>query len=449
MTTAHITCRGRIKFLQFIFMNAVDTNLFHSAIHDSFINHVVRDNLGANQDFGSRRVGSSVCPATQKVQIESSHRRPRRALGPDRYCAAWVSLQRDPNANRAGAVPSLRLFHPAVIEAKEFSLSIMRRKTKSGRLDPAGSCGTARLGAAPPEFGAAPRRFAGSNGNTGMVDYHGRFAWYELMTTDVAAATAFYADVVGWSVQDASTPDLAYSFFNAGKTPVSGVMDLPEEARRMGATPRWMGYVGVNDVDVAADRLKRLGGAVYVPPTDSNIGRISVVADPQTATLALLKGSKPRRQQVGELGNTGHVGWHELRAADGNKVFAFYGELFGWQKADAEIGPTDTYQLFSAGGQTIGGMFTKPAQEPVPYWLFYFNVGDIDAAAERVKSGGGQIFEGPVELPGGSWIARCVDPQGAAFALQGKQRQDGIGWTTEWDGFSSKGRLLGSTKPRA
>ena len=201
-------------------------------------------------------------------------------------------------------------------------------------------------------------------------------------------------------------------------------MDLPEEARKMGATPRWMGYVGVDDVDATADRIKRLGGAVYVPPTDSNIGRISVVADPQTATLALVKGLKAGQQQPAELGKPGHVGWHELLAADWEKAFAFYGELFGWQKADAEIGPADTYQLFSAGGQTIGGMFTKRPAEPVPFWLYYFNVDDIDAAAERVKTAGGQIFEGPLELPGGSWIARCRDPQGAAFALQGKRSQD-------------------------
>ena len=64
----------------------------------------------------------------------------------------------------------------------------------------------------------------------------------------------------------------------------------------MGATPRWMGYVGVDDMDATADRIKRLGGAVYVPPTNSNIGRISVVADPQTATLALVKGLKPGQQ---------------------------------------------------------------------------------------------------------------------------------------------------------
>jgi predicted enzyme related to lactoylglutathione lyase len=287
-----------------------------------------------------------------------------------------------------------------------------------------------------------------------MVSRQGRFTWYELMTTDVAAAKAFYGEVVGWGAQDASTSELSYTLFTTADAPVSGVMTLPEEARRMGATPRWMGYVGVDDVGATADRIMRLGGAIYVSPTDSNIGRIAVVADPQTAVLALVQGLKPARQQPAGLDEPGHVGWHELLAADWEKAFAFYRELFGWERADTELGPTQTYQLFSAGGQTIGGIFTKRPIEPIPYWLYYFNVGDIDAAAGRVKAAGGQVFEGPFEVPEGSWIARCIDPQGAIFALQGKRSQDAIardpaaevGWSTEYSGISSRGRLV--SKPR-
>jgi hypothetical protein len=287
-------------------------------------------------------------------------------------------------------------------------------------------------------------------GEAAVVEHQRGFVWYELMTTDMAAAETFYANAVGWNAQDASAPDLAYTLFTAEGVSISGLMDLPEDARRMGATPRWMGYVGVDDVDTTADRIERLGGAVYVPPTDTNIGRISVVADPQTATLALVAGLKPGRQHPAELDELGHVGWHELLAADWEKAFAFYGEIFNWQNAGAESGPTNTYQLFSAGGQTIGGIFTKRPVEPVPYWLYYFNIGDIDAAAERVKTGGGKIFEGPIEVPGGSWIARCIDPQGAIFALQGERSEDGIrrasaselGWSAQWDGISSKGRLV-------
>ena len=280
-----------------------------------------------------------------------------------------------------------------------------------------------------------------------MVDYPGHFAWYELMTTDMAAATAFYATAVGWGTQDASTPDLPYTLFTAGKAPVCGILDLPAEAKKMGARPRWMGYVSVNDVDTTTDQFRRLGGAVYVPPTNSNIGRISVIADPQTTTLALVKGlKKPARQQPAELGKPGHVGWHELLASDWEPMFAFYRGIFGWQKADAEIGQSDTYQLFSAGGQMIGGMSTKRRTDPVPYWVYYINVDDIEAAMERVKTAGGRIFESPVETPGGSWIVRCGDPQGAPFALKGERNRDAVGWSTEWGEFSSKGRLV--TPPR-
>lgn len=279
-----------------------------------------------------------------------------------------------------------------------------------------------------------------------MVDYSGHFVWYELITTDLAAAKAFYGSVAGWGVQDASTPDLAYTLFTAGSVPVIGLMGLPQEAIEKGATPRWAGYVGVADIDATAGRIKRGGGAIYVPPTDTNIGRVSIVADPQTAAFALVEGLKPALRQSVAMGEPGHVGWHELLADDWGKAFGFYGEMFGWQKAGAEIGPADTYQLFSAGEQTIGGMVTKRAGQLVPAWLYYVNVGDIEAAAERVKAGGGRIFEGPLELPDGSSIVRCIDPQGATFALQGKRTRDSVGWSTEWGEFSSKGKLV--NKPR-
>ena len=261
-----------------------------------------------------------------------------------------------------------------------------------------------------------------------MINYHGRFVWYELLTTDTRAAEAFYTKVIGWGTQDATTPALTYTVFTAGRTPAAGLMALPENARQMRATPRWFAYVGVDDVDAAADRLKRLGGAVQVPPMDiPNVSRFSIIADPQTATLGLVKWRNPG-QRLAEPGTPGHVGWHELLAADGEKAFAFYRELFDWQKSDANTGPSDTYHSFSAGGQTIGGIFTKPPTVPVPFWLYYFTVSDIEAAAERVRTGGGEILDAPLELPGGSWIARCSDPQGAMFALEGKRSPNAIGY---------------------
>lgn len=283
-----------------------------------------------------------------------------------------------------------------------------------------------------------------------MLNHHGRFVWYELITTDIAAAKAFYTKVVGWNICDASTPDLDYTLFTMGSASVGGLMNLPEEARKMGATPRWVGYVAVEDIDLTADGIGRRGGTVYVPPTNSNIGRIAIVADPQGATLALVKRLKPSQQALPELGEPGRVGWHELFAVDWKKAFVFYNEFFGWREAETEGGPMEAYQMFNAGETTIGGMLTKRTNVPFPFWLYYFNVGDIDVATEGVKASGGEVSQGPIEVPGGNWIARCVDPQGAMFALQGTRSLQAIerapateiGWSTEWEGFSSKGRLV-------
>ncbi|MGA7788326.1 MAG: VOC family protein, partial [Xanthobacteraceae bacterium] len=119
--------------------------------------------------------------------------------------------------------------------------------------------------------------------------------------------------------------------------------------------------------------------------------------------------------------------WHELLAAEWEKAFSFYGELFGWQKVNAEVDMMGTYQMFSAGGQTIGGMSTKPSMVPMPFWLYYFNIDSIDAASERVKAGGGRILEGPLEVRGG-WVVRCTDPQGAMFALAEMRSNKALGY---------------------
>jgi hypothetical protein len=250
-----------------------------------------------------------------------------------------------------------------------------------------------------------------------MTELAGRFIWYELATTNTAAAKAFYSDILGWETQDVSMPGMSYSLFTIGGIPMCGLISVPEEARKAGARPTWIGYVGVDDVDAIAERIQSRGGVVHVPPTDvPNVSRFSIVADSQMATFGLFKWLNPGQPTIA-WGQLGGVGWHELLAGEGPTAFDFYGALFGWQKVDADTDAEATYRLFSAGGQTIGAMFTKPATVPVPFWLYYFNVADIDAAAKRVKAGGGEILEGPVDLPGRLRVIRCTDSQGATFAL--------------------------------
>ncbi len=246
-----------------------------------------------------------------------------------------------------------------------------------------------------------------------------KFVWYELMTTDTAAAATFYESVVGWTSKDAGMGgDMPYTLFSAGDAQVAGLMGRPPELAAMGVPPSWSGYVGADDVDAMAARVLAAGGKVLRPADDiPGVGRFAVVADPQGASFMLFKGNGEAPPEPAP-GTPGTIGWHELSALDWPKAFDFYASLFGWTKADAvDMGPMGTYQLFAIDGVPCGGVMNKMEEQPAPMWLYYFNVADIHAAAERIKAGGGRIIHGPAEVPGGSIIVNGIDPQGAPFAV--------------------------------
>lgn len=255
-----------------------------------------------------------------------------------------------------------------------------------------------------------------------MSQNQGKFVWYELMTSDIAAAERFYKSVVGWTAKDAGMPDMTYTIFSMGEKMVAGLMTTPEDAK--GMPPAWIGYIYADDVDATARDVAAKGGKVYRQPDDiPGIGRFAVVADPHGAALCLFS-SSGEGQPDGDQMAPGRIGWHELMAGDLDSAWSFYSSLFGWEKDQAlDMGEMGVYQLFKIDGQTRGGMMTKPKDMPAPpYWAYYFNVEAIDAAVERVEAGGGKVVMGPMEVPGGAWIINGVDPQGAHFALVAPKR---------------------------
>lgn len=115
-------------------------------------------------------------------------------------------------------------------------------------------------------------------------------SWFELITRDYPAATAFYRDVFGWDTQVLSDTD-AFRY-RAMKDPQSddqlaGLMDgssfLPE-----GVPSSWSLYVGVDDTDAAVARAVELGGSVVRPAEDTPYGRIAEITDSTGASLKLV-----------------------------------------------------------------------------------------------------------------------------------------------------------------
>jgi uncharacterized protein len=253
-----------------------------------------------------------------------------------------------------------------------------------------------------------------------MFTPKGKFGWYELMTSDTKAAGEFYSSVVGWTTKDVSGGGMQYTTFNLGDAGMAGMLNIPGHTA-------WVGYITVDDVDAHIEKIVEAGGKLWKPATDvPGMLRFAVMSDPQGAAIVVFtpNPAMPTPQRPAPPA-PGTIGWHELYTTDVEGGFEFYSKLFGWTKvSDMDMGPMGVYRLFDEGDHKEmgdGGMMTKGPQIPVSCWSFYIHVDSINAAVERVKSGGGLVINGPMQVPGGQWIIQGQDPQGAMFALVSNQ----------------------------
>jgi predicted enzyme related to lactoylglutathione lyase len=246
-----------------------------------------------------------------------------------------------------------------------------------------------------------------------MTDVHGKFLWHELVTTDPSAAGAFYSRVLGWKPQPWDK-NPSYTLLMAAKGPAGGAMRVPEDAPP-GTQPQWLAYIGTPDIDGSLASAQRLGARVLKGATQiPDGGRYAVLADPQGAVFGMYTPS------AGGSGPGDDFAWHELATNDFTAAARFYRELFGWQELRVhDMGEGGKYLLFGLNGKEMGGMYNRPAHMSggPPQWQLYAKVASASKAADAVKAAGGRLLNGPMEVPGGSWIAQFLDPQGAALAV--------------------------------
>lgn len=258
-----------------------------------------------------------------------------------------------------------------------------------------------------------------------MTNRHGDFIWYELLTSDANAASDFYRAVTGWQSRSAEGSDQDYRIFSIAGTDVAGFMPIPRDAEGKSMRPRWLGYIGVDNVDATASEIVHVGGAQHIPPTDiPGVGRFAMVSDPQGIVFYVMRGAMEGTSTSFSQTKPGHCHWNELTTSDQGAALAFYSGRFGWEKGDAmPMGDMGTYQLITQHGETIGAVMSQCAGGPPPAWTFYFGVADIDVAGRNVSGNGGAIHYGPAEVPGGVYIIVATDPQGASFGLVGPRKQ--------------------------
>lgn len=216
------------------------------------------------------------------------------------------------------------------------------------------------------------------------------FARYELRSTDPAAASAFYARVIG---------------------PVSdglGISALPEQARVRGAPSHWLGLLGVGALEAEVERILARGFVRLGPPFAVGEAAATSLRDPFGAAIGLTTA----------VGTPRAVVWHDLHSKDRPGAAALYGSCFGWTLLPTiDLGRYGAYDPFSLGGEACGGFMDSGLPGLHPHWLYAFAVPDLSRALAQVQALGGSVHAAPQRGPGGQWVAGCEDPQGAAFAL--------------------------------
>ena len=239
----------------------------------------------------------------------------------------------------------------------------------------------------------------------------GRFVWFDLMTTDPAVAPAFYSRVTGWGTAPWPGPTPYTMWTNSG-VPIGGVMTLPPDA---GAPPHWLAYISSPDVDGhgEAGRIARREDA----------GRAQRRADGRAFRRALRsagrrvcdlhaggRGARPRRRARWCASSRG-TSW---RRATSPAAYPFLRALFGWNKSDrhghgrGRPVPDVRPERRRARRHVQQRPRRCPDRRPgrTTSWSTTSN-----APSKPPGLGGGQILNGPMEVPGGDWIFQALIPR--------------------------------------
>jgi predicted enzyme related to lactoylglutathione lyase len=115
----------------------------------------------------------------------------------------------------------------------------------------------------------------------------GHFVWNELASKDPAASVAFYSQIGGFTSAKMEMGEMGtYHTLASGDKSRAGIM-----AQQMPQQPHaWLPYVQVASADQTAEKAKRLGAQLVVPPTQiPNVGRFAIFVDAQGAGTGILQ----------------------------------------------------------------------------------------------------------------------------------------------------------------
>ena len=246
------------------------------------------------------------------------------------------------------------------------------------------------------------------------MSHHGTPCWYELSTSDIDAAQAFYTAILGWQIGDSVMPGMDYRLAKVADTAVAGLMlaQSPEQPTA------WTIYFAVDTADTTFAAATAAGATPIVPPTDiPGTGRFALLIDPQGAAFGILQPLPGGQGGAFDQAKTGTGNWHEVMSPDTAASIAFYTALFGWTHIrTVPMGVMD-YHILGLNQVEMIGAFTMPGAPTM--WKPYFGVASAHDATDAVTAAHGLVTRGPDAIPGGTFTLQITDPQGAVLALVG------------------------------
>jgi hypothetical protein len=239
-----------------------------------------------------------------------------------------------------------------------------------------------------------------------------RFCWHGVLSTDVDKAKAFYAETIGWKVEDMEMGGEKATMFVAGGKPLAHLMEPPMP----GVPSHWQNYLRVDDVDKTVKEVERAGGKVIAPAIDIPPGRFAVVTTPSGAAFSVYH-EADEAQATHHPGGEGGIHWTELHSQDIDKDLAFLEKVFGFQVNSQDMPGGMKYHILQHGGKDRGGAMQAMSKDVPSNWMSWVHVGDVDAALERVKRNGGQAFTDGMEMEGIGRMAAVADNTGGTFGI--------------------------------
>ncbi len=251
----------------------------------------------------------------------------------------------------------------------------------------------------------------------------GRFVWYDLITDDIPAASAFYGSLFGWEFEEVPEHPGEFLLIRHGGVAIGGLV-YHERSHPDSAESRWIGSLSVTNVDSAVAVVRAQGGTVYAGPKNIPLrGRVAVVSDPQGAILALVRtpDGDPAEREPG----IDDWLWQELWTTDDQSALDFYREMAGYDHETLAL-PVGAYHVLKYDGRAYAGLAQLPWDSVPPTWLPYIRVEDPQAIADRVAGLGGRVILSPDQIQSRE-AAVIEDPTGGALAIQRWVPQDQAG----------------------